>query len=151
MRIALRPARSGDEEFARRLYAETMRETTERLFGWDDARERATFQRQYDPAEVRIIVADDRDVGWIQVQSGDVALNLRQFYVAPEFQRRGIGTIILKALIAEAESREQAITLSVVKGNPAQHLYEAHGFRVTHDDTYKHYMRRDLRTGSPES
>ena len=33
MRIALRPARSGDEEFARCLYAETMREYGEQ---WND-------------------------------------------------------------------------------------------------------------------
>jgi ribosomal protein S18 acetylase RimI-like enzyme len=36
----------------------------------------------------------------------------------------------------------QAVTLGVVKTNPALRLYERLGFRVTHEDDRKFYMRR---------
>ena len=57
------------------------------------------------------------------------------------FQRRGIGTEVVNALIEEAAHAGQAITLGVVKINPALRLYERLGFRITHDDDRKFYMR----------
>jgi hypothetical protein len=33
--------------------------------------------------------------------------------------------------------------VAVVKINPAKSLYDRHGFRVTHEDQYKFYMRLD--------
>jgi ribosomal protein S18 acetylase RimI-like enzyme len=46
-------------------------------------------------------------------------------------------------LIAEARHQGRALTLSVVKINPARRFYEALGFRITHDDEYKYHMRLD--------
>ena len=120
-----------------------MRGIIERLFGWDEEREDAKFAEQFKLEEVRIITADSRDVGWIQTQSAEGAINLGQFYVIPTWQRRDIGTEVLTRLIAEAKDQGRAITLSVVKINPARRLYEAHGFRITHDDQYKYHMRLD--------
>ena len=37
----------------------------------------------------------------------------------------------------------------VVKINPVRKLYEAHGFRITHDDEYKYHMRLDKRPMLP--
>jgi hypothetical protein len=46
-------------------------------------------------------------------------------------------------VIDEAQQQAKAVTLGVVKINPARRLYERLGFRVTHDDEYKFYMRRE--------
>jgi ribosomal protein S18 acetylase RimI-like enzyme len=48
-------------------------------------------------------------------------------------------------LLAHARNRTKAITLAVVKINPAIHFYEKHGFRITHEDEQKFYMRADPR------
>jgi len=58
-------------------------------------------------------------------------------------QRHGIGTQVLQILLAQARSQSKAITLAVVKINPALHFYEKHGFRITHEDEHKFYMRAD--------
>jgi ribosomal protein S18 acetylase RimI-like enzyme len=142
MEISLRAALPGDFEFARRTYYDTMRWIIERLFGWDEAREDAKFARYFDIGAVRIITVDGRDAGWIQTQPGEGAINLVSLYVAPPLQRQGVGTTILKRLLAEAESQDRAVTLSVVKFNPAIGLYERHGFQIVHEDEYKYYMRR---------
>jgi hypothetical protein len=87
VKIALRAARSGDFVFARDLYFETMH-GIERLFGWDQAREERNFAGFFKVEEVRIITADEQNVGWIQEQVEDRTINLGSFYVIPAMQGR---------------------------------------------------------------
>jgi ribosomal protein S18 acetylase RimI-like enzyme len=46
-------------------------------------------------------------------------------------------------LVEEAASAGRAVTLGVVKTNPALRLYERLGFRITHEDERKFYVRRE--------
>jgi GNAT superfamily N-acetyltransferase len=140
MKIALRTACDDDVAFARGLYFETMREIIERLFGWDQIREEKNFAGFFKLHEVRIITANGQDVGWIQEQVSETSINLGSFYIAPAMQGRGIGTQILRMLLEKAASESKAMTLAVVKINPARHFYEKCGFRTTHEDQYKAYM-----------
>jgi len=142
--IGLRTASDRDVTFARDVYFETMRWIIERLFGWDPAREDKNFAQFFRLDEVRIITADEQDVGWIQEQVDDTTINLGSFYVMPMMQRRGIGTQVLQMLLARARNQSKAITLAVVKINPALRFYEKHGFRITHEDKHKFYLRADL-------
>jgi ribosomal protein S18 acetylase RimI-like enzyme len=142
--IGLRTASDRDLTFARDVYFETMRWIIERLFGWDPAREDKNFAQFFRLDEVRIITADEQDVGWIQEQVEDTTINLGSFYVMPMMQRRGIGTQVLQMLLARARNQSKAITLAVVKINPALRFYEKHGFRITHEDKHKFYLRADL-------
>jgi GNAT superfamily N-acetyltransferase len=132
--IALRTACSQDSVFARDLYFETMRGMIERLFGWDQAREERNFATFFKVDEVRIITADDQDVGWIQEQVENRMINLGSFYVMPAMHGRGIGTKVLNILLARAADQSKAMTLAVVKINPARYFYEKRGFRITHED-----------------
>ena|SRR5437868_12191253 len=141
MDIKLRAASNEDFALARNVYFETMRWIIDRLFGWDQAREEKNFAQFFKLDEVRIITADARDVGWIQEQVDGTTINLGSFYITPAMQRYGIGTQVLQALLAQAKSQSKAITLSVVKINPALQFYEKHGFRITHEDDHKFYMR----------
>jgi GNAT superfamily N-acetyltransferase len=143
VKIALRTACSEDFAFARDLYFETMRGMIERLFGWDQAREERNFAGFFKVDEVRIITADGQDVGWIQEQVENRRINLGSFYVMPTMQGRGIGTKVLDILLARAADQSKAMTLAVVKINPARHFYEKRGFRFTHEDQHKSYMRAD--------
>jgi ribosomal protein S18 acetylase RimI-like enzyme len=142
--IGLRTASDRDLTFARDVYFETMRWIIERLYGWDLAREGKNFAQFFKLDEVRIITADEQDVGWIQEQVDDTTINLGSFYVMPMMQRRGIGTQVLQMLLARARNQSKAITLAVVKINPALRFYEKHGFRITHEDKHKFYLRADL-------
>lgn len=137
MNIALRSACDDDVAFARNLYFETMREIIDRLFGWDKGREEKNFAGFFKLDEVRIITADDQDVGWIQEQISEHSINLGSFYVVPAMQGRGIGTEVLRMLLERAARESKAMTLGVVKINPARQFYEKRGFRATHEDEYK--------------
>jgi GNAT superfamily N-acetyltransferase len=143
MNIGLRAACNEDFVFARSVYFETMGWIVERLFGWDQAREEKNFAQFFKLDEVRIITADAQDVGWIQEQVDSKSLNIGSFYVMPVMQRHGIGTQVLQALLAQARSQSKAITLAVVKMNPALHFYKKHGFQIVNEDEHKFYMRAD--------
>jgi GNAT superfamily N-acetyltransferase len=117
--IQLREACESDFAFARALYFETMRSMIERLFGWDEVRENKNFNQFFKLDEVRIITADGQDVGWIQEPVEPTSINLGSFYVTPVMQRQGVGTQVLQLLLTNAINQAKAMTLSVVKINPA--------------------------------
>jgi len=103
----------------------------------------ANFRERWDAGQVRIITLDGMDIGWLQSFVEDDALFLGQLFVDRALRRQGIGTQVIKGLIEEAAGAGRAVTLGVIKTNPALGLYERLGFRTTHEDARKFYMRRD--------
>jgi GNAT superfamily N-acetyltransferase len=142
-RTLLRPARPEDFDYCARLYFEGMESIIKELQLNMEAQV-AGLRQRWDVTQVRIITLDGTDIGWLQSFIKDDALFLGQLFVDGPLRRRGIGTEIVKGLINEAASVRQALALGVVKTNPALRLYERLGFRTTHEDERKFYMRRDL-------
>jgi ribosomal protein S18 acetylase RimI-like enzyme len=65
--------------------------------------------------------------------------------VFPELRGRGLGSLLLGALITHARSAgERALSLSVAHENRARHLYDRLGFAVIRDDGESYTMLRDL-------
>jgi ribosomal protein S18 acetylase RimI-like enzyme len=139
MRTILRLARPEDFDYCARLYLEEMeKELNLNLDAQVDG-----LRQRWDVTQVRIITLDGPDIGWLQSFEKDDALFLGQLFVDGALRRRGIGTEVVKALIEEAARAGRAMALGVVKTNPALRLYERLGFRTTHQDERKFYMRRD--------
>jgi ribosomal protein S18 acetylase RimI-like enzyme len=101
------------------------------------------LRESWNAFEVRIITSDGVDIGWVQSSTANGALYLGQIFIDTAFQRRGIGAEIIQGLIDRATQAGQPLTLGVVKTNPARNLYERLGFRITHEDDRKFYMRRE--------
>jgi GNAT superfamily N-acetyltransferase len=140
--IELRPALDHDFEYCRRLYFDEMRWIIEEL-RLDRTAQETSFRQQWNSTQVRIIVLDGSDVGWVQTIRKNEELFVAQMFVDGRFQRKGIGTKVMKRLISEATAFNLAVRLNVVRINPARRLYERLGFRVTHEDHRKFYMKRD--------
>jgi GNAT superfamily N-acetyltransferase len=104
---------------------------------------RTGLRQRWDETQVMIIVLDATDIGWFQSFVKEDALFLAQLFVERALRGWGIGTAVVKALIQDAVTADRALTLGVVKTNPALRLYERLGFRITHEDERKFYMRRD--------
>jgi predicted acetyltransferase/GNAT superfamily N-acetyltransferase len=141
--IALRSARRDDFAFCQRVTHETMRSIIERLFGWDEKGQAEKFASQWRLDETRIITYAGDDVGWLQTRQVEDAIFLASLYLDAPFHGRGIGTQVMQIIISEARRHGKAVTLDVVKINPARRLYERLGFRTTGEDEYKFYMRRE--------
>jgi GNAT superfamily N-acetyltransferase len=103
----------------------------------------STFRKLWKPTQVCVIQADGKDVGWLQTVVSKDEEFLGQIFVDAPFQKRGIGTEVLRRIIDEASRRKLPVRLAVVKFNPSRGLYERLGFRVTHEDERKVYMTRE--------
>ena len=147
-RIVLRPAVAEDFDYCARLYFAGIEWMFQEL-NLDRAAQVTGFRQRWEPIQVRIIVLDDANIGWLQCNAEGDTLFLAQLFVDTPFQRRGIGTEVMKRLIGEAAHVHRAITLGVVKTNPALRLYRRLGFSVTHDDDRKFYMKRESPTTTP--
>ena len=150
MNVAFRPALPEDFDYCERLYFAEM-ERINRELKLDRDLQVASFRRQWQVTQVRIITLDGADIGWLQSTTRDGALFLGQLFVEASRQRRGIGTEVMNRLIGDAMRTRQAMTLGVVKSNPAKRLYERLGFHVTHEDDRKFYMRRKPDVATPKS
>ncbi len=141
--IELRPAQTADFAFCRSVEYDTMRWIIEQLSGWDEAQHFETFAKKWEVDEVSIITVAGKDAGWLQTAAVDDAIFLKQIYLDQPFQRQGVGTGVIQIVVEEGRSQSKAVSLGVVKINPARRLYERLGFRTTHEDEYKFYMRRE--------
>ena len=148
MDVRLRPFQESDFEFVRELYFETMRGAIEPYFGWNRMQQEESFSTWFKPNEARIITADGTDAGWIQQRQNTAEIFLGSIYVTPAMQGKGIGTSVIQDLLHLAGLQSQAVTLAVMKINPAIRLYRRLGFHATHEDDYKVYMRADPKTAS---
>jgi GNAT superfamily N-acetyltransferase len=103
-KLQLRPAGEQDRPFVESVYLETQRWIIERFFGWrGDDFEHATFRDKfYRERDSSIIVADGSPVGWIAVERNGKTIHLDGIYLMTQAQRKGIGTTLLRRLLAEA-------------------------------------------------
>ena len=147
MKVTLRRAVDRDFEACRRTYFAEMDWVNERL-GLKRDEQESMFRKLWNPAQVCIIQADGTDVGWLQTVVSKSEHMLGQIFVDAPFQRRGIGTEVLRRIVEEASRLQLPIRLAVVKFNPSRRLYERLGFRVTHEDERKVYMTREPERGS---
>ena len=126
----LRPAREADLPFLRALRAQSMREHLENSgLAYDEAAQEARILDRFNCA--RIVVCDGADVGLFKVCREGSAWELIQIQLLPAAQGRGLGTALIRDLLADAAAAAAgvAVELSVLKANPAQRLYARLGFR----------------------
>jgi ribosomal protein S18 acetylase RimI-like enzyme len=140
--IVLRRPESGDYAFALGLYLETMKPYAAELMVWEDAKQTAGFATQWKPEDVRIVVVDGEDVGWLQIADRDSEIFLQQFFVRPSRQRSGIGSTVLAHLVASWEISRKPVVLTVLKNNPARRLYEKFDFVEIAEEGVKYRMER---------
>jgi ribosomal protein S18 acetylase RimI-like enzyme len=130
MRIALRPATTGDDDFCYRLHRAAMREYVARVWGWDEAAQLGYHRRGFDPARTRIVTVDGRDAGALIVERGPDAIYLARVEIHPEWQGRGVGGRLLRDLLAEGAAGNRPVILEVLAVNDrARALYRRLGFR----------------------
>jgi len=141
MKVTLRPAVNADFEACRRTYFAETDWINERLQLKRDEQE-SMFRKLWTPSQVCMIQADGVDVGWLQTVVSKSEHMLGQIFVDAEFQRKGIGSEVLRRIVEEASRLQLPIRLAVVKFNPSRRLYERLGFKVTHEDERKVYMTR---------
>jgi GNAT superfamily N-acetyltransferase len=140
-RIELQQATAEHYDFALQLYLQTLGPYLRELIVWDEAEQRAVFAAQWKREEVKIISVDGKDAGWLQVAELPTEIRLQKFFVAPPWQRSGIGSEVLDNLLAIWRPTGKKIVLRVLKNNPARQFYERLGFSVIAETGVVYRMR----------
>jgi len=141
MDITYRSATAADFDFLFALHEASMRLYVEETFGpWDEEFQRAYFQDHFFPSEVNIILLDGQMVGMLRVQERTEETFLAAIEILPGWQRRGIGTRVIRALVNDASARGKPVALMVLKTNiAARSLYQRLGFGITGENV-THYI-----------
>lgn len=141
--VRTRPAVDEDVEWIAELRAIVLRSDLTRLGRYDDARVRQRFRDAFEPTQTRVIVVDDQEVGSVALRDEGGSRWLEHFYIAPSHQGAGVGGRILTMLLDDGVTHR----LNVLRGSPAQALYERHGFVVETQDEVDVFLLRERRSG----
>jgi GNAT superfamily N-acetyltransferase len=136
------PVSEADFEPLLVIRIEVMREHLERVFRYKPSRARRIFREHFGEPGLRLIVIGDETAGCVGFRVGQAEIKIDSFYLARRYHNRGLGTEILKVLLAEADALGLPIELDVLRGSPADRFYERHGFvKHSEDDIEANYTR----------
>ncbi|NJM48773.1 MAG: GNAT family N-acetyltransferase [Alkalinema sp. RU_4_3] len=130
--FTLRPSTVEDAPLFYRLIDRTMRGfIVETWGGWDDERIRRESRVDSASPNAQVIQIGTMAAGVWLVERSPSYIQLEQIYLFPEYQKLGIGTALLRQLMAESDRTDIPVRLRVIAVNPAKQFYDGLGFVVT--------------------
>lgn len=111
-------------------------------WGWDEREQRAIMEEKWRAKRFFRIEREGETVGTIAIDEHPDHIRIGEFYIAPRFQRRGIGTQVLGPILRDADARRLPVRLECLRWNPAFALYRRHGFVVTQESDLHYFMER---------
>ncbi|MFE2976893.1 GNAT family N-acetyltransferase [Streptomyces sp. NPDC059258] len=139
---ALRAAESSDIEAIAELRATVMRADLERLGRYDEHRVRQRLRDSFSARYTSVITVDGDLAGCVTVRPAEDRLWLEHFYLAPRHQGRGLGSAVLRTVLARTDAQGMTVGLNVLRGSAARRLYERHGFVREAQDPIDVFMVR---------
>lgn len=101
---------------------------------------------------MRLIVVDGVRRGCVGFRTFDDCVKIDSFYLDASLHGTGLGTAILKGLLAEADALEKPVRLEVLTGSKADRFYLRHGFvKLREDEIEGEYERAVPETKSVSS
>ena len=150
--FSLRSATPQDNEFLYQLYAGSRADELQAT-GFS-AEQREAFCRMqfgfrqhhyglhFGHAQDRILLWQGVAVGRELVTRDPDLIGLTDIAILSGYQGRGMGSFLLRGLIAESVAQKIPIELHVDQGSRAHALYQRHGFIIVEDQFPNWYMRR---------
>jgi ribosomal protein S18 acetylase RimI-like enzyme len=133
------PASIEDEAWLEQLRRDVYQELFMATFGgWDEARHSRHFSECLNRGGISIIEVDGGRVGMIQLVDQPDAVEVGEIQIQATYQKQGIGSRVLKDVIARAHKQRKKVLLSVaLKNDGAYRLYQRLGFqKVGNNDTH---------------
>jgi len=151
MVVTLRPESPEDEPFIRRLiyatiagelgasqWPEPMRS---HLLAVQYTARRQLHRANFPEAASYVVDAGGADAGWAVVTTMPHAVQLVEIMILPELRGRGIGTAVIRHVLATAAAAGKPVRLNVnVTNHSAVGLYQRLGFRRIEGDEVQHVM-----------
>lgn len=137
--LSLRAAQSYDYELQFQLYAGIRAQEMALMTEWNAAQREAflrfqhkaqqrRYRQRYPHARYDIVCRCEQGIGRLFVDARDDVLELIDITLLAPYRGQGIGTTLLRALLAEALQENKRVQLQVEADNPAIALYQRLGF-----------------------
>lgn len=128
-RYTLTPIGAADSELAYTLTREAMRDYVEQTWGpWIEADQRERHAQSFRPGAQDFIVANGRIQGLRALEWRETHIYLARLYLLTEAQGQGLGSAVLRDVLAQAGAVGRRVELQVLKVNVgAQRFYARHG------------------------
>jgi ribosomal protein S18 acetylase RimI-like enzyme len=139
--IGLRLFSEKDIPFLKNVYFSTREEELKQVSDWTDEMKNTFLTHQFDAqheyyqknyvgAKFLVIEEGRKSIGRLYYVEGfEGTIRIIDIAILPEFQKKGIGSEILKGLFERAKAIEQPVTIHVESFNPAMNLYKRLGFQ----------------------
>ena len=127
-------AKEEDFEFAWEIYEETMSPALSGVLKrqWDSESEKLNFGTTWEVEDSHIILLNGKKIGWLSYQVAKDLLSIKNLYISGEYQRKGIGTILIDAIVKEGQKAGvESIDASVLKVDSIDKFAEKQGFVVS--------------------
>src|SRR5215831_17926355 len=150
MTVSFRPIRPDDETFLYEVYASTRTEELA-VVDWDEAQKAAFlhmqfaaqhqfYQEHYTKTDFLVILRDAVSVGRLYVARWQDEIRIVDIALLPPYRHAGIGTAILRDLLAEAAIAHKPVRIHVEQCNPALRVYARLGFAPIADKGVSLFM-----------
>jgi len=139
MAVTLRPVQADDEDFLYRLFCTSVGDELNVLDGpqrnailrMQFQAQQQTYNAEFPNANHQIIMLDGQVIGRVLVERSEAEHRGVDIALLPEYRSGGIGTMLIQELLDEAAGANKPFRISVVRTNPALHLYDRLGFKMT--------------------
>src|SRR5215510_6191530 len=107
MNVSKRTAISSDTDFARNVHHRAYRDVIIRQYGtWSRDDQDKFFADAWSTATHEILLCDSVRCGYTCIEKGNREIYIRELVIDPDFQCQGIGTYVIKDVLAEATTRQ---------------------------------------------
>ncbi|HEY0545749.1 MAG TPA: GNAT family N-acetyltransferase [Pyrinomonadaceae bacterium] len=142
--VRLRPASDDDESFLQTVYGDSRSEELMRV-PWSEeqraafvrmqfAAQQSHYREHFPNATHEVILVDGRPAGRLYVDRRDVEIRILDISMLVEFRGRGVGSLVIKNLIEEADAEGKTVSVYVENYSPSRFLFERMGFRQVADE-----------------
>jgi ribosomal protein S18 acetylase RimI-like enzyme len=149
--IVLHPVTGADGEFLLSVYAST-RAAEMAMVPWS-AEQKDVFVREQFEAQSRhyadehpgasheVVFRDQVQVGRLYLARRAEGIHILDVTILPQFQKAGIGTVLLRRLLDEASAGGKSVTIYVESFNPSLGLFRKLGFAPVSENGFQLLLR----------
>lgn len=100
------------------------------------------YQQHYPAATFMVVLVDGEPAGRLYLNRASSEIRIVDIALLGEYQGRGIGTHLVRAIGAESRERGCPVRIHVERENPALAWYQREGFRLLEDRGVYLFMER---------
>ena len=150
--IQIVPADESHREFSYQVKKAAEGDYIMQLWGWDEKFQRDFHTSDWQQKRPSIILYDNKPIGTIYILENNDYNQIGQFFILPEYQNKGIGSHLLKRILAKADQSGKITKIAYLINNPVVSLYKRNGFEITEvHDVYCHMERKPNMTTQRKS